>query len=145
MKNRDSLIGIIVFDNVSRYKELSKSPFFMIDQNKLAVALDKENTDEDTALRVACVFARQLALQISTNSSSSREKIDVSSIKSELETIYGSINNLRSIRIANSKAKNKLIKLMIFLGINKKQLLTTLLIFLKSLMRQMIRKQKKND
>ena len=103
MKNRDSLIGIIVFDNVSRYKELSKSPFFMIDQNKLAVALDKENTDEDTALRVACVFARQLALQISTNSSS-REKIDVRSIKSELETIYGSINNLRSIRIANSTA-----------------------------------------
>ena len=72
----------------------------MIDQNKLAVALDKENTDEDTALRVACVFARQLALQISTNSSS-REKIDVRSIKSELETIWASINNLRSIRIAN--------------------------------------------
>ena len=103
MKNRDSLIGIIVFDNVSRYKELSKSPFFMIDQNKLAVALDKENTDEDTALRVACVFARQLALQISTNSSS-REKIDVRSIKSELETIYGLMYNLRSIRLANSTA-----------------------------------------
>ena len=44
-----------------------------------------------------------LALQISTNSSS-REKIDVRSIKSELETIWGSINNLRSIRIANSTA-----------------------------------------
>lgn len=107
MKNRDSQIGIMVFDNVSRYKELSSSPFFMVDENKIAVVLDKDNTDDDTALRVACVFARQLALQISTTSSS-REKVDVSSIKSELETIYGSISNLRAIRIANSKAKEQI-------------------------------------
>ena len=107
MKNRDSQIGIMVFDNVSRYKELSSSPFFMVDENKIAVVLDKDNTDDDTALRVACVFARQLALQISTTSGS-REKVDVSSIKSELETIYGSISNLRAIRIANSKAKEQI-------------------------------------
>ena len=107
MKNRDSQIGIMVFDNVSRYKELSSSPFFMVDENKIAVVLDKDNTADDTALRVACVFARQLALQISTTSGS-REKVDVSSIKSELETIYGSISNLRAIRIANSKAKEQI-------------------------------------
>ena len=50
MKNRDSQIGIMVFDNVSRYKELSSSPFFMVDENKIAVVLDKDNTDDDTAL-----------------------------------------------------------------------------------------------
>ena len=33
---------------------------FIIDNNKLAVVLDKENTDDDTAFRVCYVYARQL-------------------------------------------------------------------------------------
>ena len=60
MKNRDSEVGVMVFDEISRYKELSANPFFIIDENKLAVYLDKENSVDDTAFRVCYVYARQL-------------------------------------------------------------------------------------
>ena len=109
MKNRDSEVGVMVFDEISRYKELSANPFFIIDENKLAVYLDKENSVDDTAFRVCYVYARQLALKISKTNVTSNE-VDLSMLEDELNNIFGEINNLRAIKMANSEAVGQIEK-----------------------------------
>lgn len=107
IKNRNSVVGVMVFDQISRYKELSSNPMFIIDNNKLAVVLDKENTDDDTAFRVCYVYARQLALQMSKTKNQSNT-IDFDFLESQLNKIFTTINNLRAIRIANTEAKSQI-------------------------------------
>ena len=107
MKNRDSEVGVMVFDEISRYKELSANPFFIIDENKLAVYLDKENSEDDTAFRVCYVYARQLALKISKTNVTSNE-VDLSMLHDELNDIFTEINNLRAIKMANTEAKGQI-------------------------------------
>ena len=107
MKNRDSEVGVMVFDEISRYKELSANPFFIIDENKLAVYLDKENSEDDTAFRVCYVYARQLALKISKTNVTSKE-VDLSMLHDELNDIFTEINNLRAIKMANTEAKGQI-------------------------------------
>lgn len=107
IKNRNSVVGVMVFDQISRYKELSSNPMFIIDNNKLAVVLDKENTDDDTAFRVCYVYARQLALQMSKTKNQSNT-IDFDFLESQLNNIFTTINNLRAIRIANTEAKSQI-------------------------------------
>ena len=109
MKNRDSEVGVMVFDEISRYKELSANPFFIIDENKLAVYLDKENSEDDTAFRVCYVYARQLALKISKTNVTSNE-VDLSMLHDELNDIFTEINNLRAIKLANTEAKGQIDK-----------------------------------
>ncbi len=109
MMNRDSEVGVIVFDEISRYKELSANPFFIIDENKLAVYLDKENSVDDTAFRVCYVYARQLALKISNTNVTSNE-VDLSMLHNELNDIFTEINNLRAIKMANTEAKGQIDK-----------------------------------
>ena len=109
MKNRDSEVGVMVFDEISRYKELSANPFFIIDENKLAVYLDKENSEDDTAFRVCYVYARQLALKISKTNVTSNE-VDLSMLHDELNDIFTEINNLRAIKMANTEAKGQIDK-----------------------------------
>jgi len=109
MKNRDSEVGVMVFDEISRYKELSANPFFIIDENKLAVYLDKENSQDDTAFRVCYVYARQLALKISKTNVTSNE-VDLSMLHDELNDIFTEINNLRAIKLANTEAKGQIDK-----------------------------------
>ena len=109
MKNRDSEVGVMVFDEISRYKELSANPFFIIDENKLAVYLDKENPENDTAFRVCYVYARQLALKISKTNVTSNE-VDLSMLHDELNDIFTEINNLRAIKLANTEAKGQIDK-----------------------------------
>ena len=109
MKNRDSEVGVMVFDEISRYKELSANPFFIIDENKLAVYLDKENSEDDTAFRVCYVYARQLALKISKTNVTSKE-VDLSMLHDELNDIFTEINNLRAIKMANTEAKGQIDK-----------------------------------
>ncbi len=109
MKNRDSEVGVMVFDEISRYKELSANPFFIIDENKLAVYLDKENSVDDTAFRVCYVYARQLALKISKTNVTSNE-VDLSMLHDELNDILTEINNLRAIKMANTEAKGQIDK-----------------------------------
>ena len=109
MKNRDSEVGVMVFDEISRYKELSANPFFIIDENKLAVYLDKENSVDDTAFRVCYVYARQLALKISNTNVTSNE-VDLSLLHNELNDIFTEINNLRAIKMANTEAKGQIDK-----------------------------------
>ena len=109
MKNRDSEVGVMVFDEISRYKELSANPFFIIDENKLAVYLDKENSEDDTAFRVCYVYARQLALKISKTNVTSKE-VDLSMLHDELNDIFTEINNLRAIKLANTEAKGQIDK-----------------------------------
>ena len=109
MKNRDSEVGVMVFDEISRYKELSANPFFIIDENKLAVYLDKENSVDDTAFRVCYVYARQLALKISKTNVTSNE-VDLSMLLDELNDIFTEINNLRAIKMANTEAKGQIDK-----------------------------------
>ena len=109
MKNRDSEVGVMVFDEISRYKELSSNPFFIIDENKLAVYLDKENSEDDTAFRVCYVYARQLALKISKTNVTSKE-VDLSMLHDELNDIFTEINNLRAIKMANTEAKGQIDK-----------------------------------
>ena len=109
MKNRDSEVGVMVFDEISRYKELSANPFFIIDENKLAVYLDKENSVDDTAFRVCYVYARQLALKISNTNVTSNE-VDLSMLHNELNDIFTEINNLRAIKMANTEAKGQIDK-----------------------------------
>ena len=109
MKNRDSEVGVMVFDEISRYKELSANPFFIIDENKLAVYLDKENSQDDTAFRVCYVYARQLALKISKTNVTSNE-VDLSMLQDELNDIFTEINNLRAIKLANTEAKGQIDK-----------------------------------
>ena len=109
IKNRDSEVGVMVFDKISRYKELSSNPFFIIDENKLAVYLDKENSQDDTAFRVCYVYARQLALKISKTNVTSNE-VDLSMLQDELNDIFTEINNLRAIKLANTEAKGQIDK-----------------------------------
>ena len=109
MKNRDSEVGVMVFDEISRYKELSANPFFIIDENKLAVYLDKDNSIDDTAFRVCYVYARQLALKISKTNVTSNE-VDLSMLQDELNDIFTEINNLRAIKLANTEAKGQIDK-----------------------------------
>jgi len=109
IKNRDSEVGVMVFDKISRYKELSSNPFFIIDENKLAVYLDKENPENDTAFRVCYVYARQLALKISKTNVTSNE-VDLSMLQDELNDIFTEINNLRAIKLANTEAKGQIDK-----------------------------------
>ena len=109
MKNRDSEVGVMVFDEISRYKELSSNPFFIIDENKLAVYLDKDNSIDDTAFRVCYVYARQLALKISKTNVTSNE-VDLSMLHDELNDIFTEINNLRAIKMANTEAKGQIDK-----------------------------------
>ena len=109
MKNRDSEVGVMVFDEISRYRELSANPFFIIDENKLAVYLDKENSEDDTAFRVCYVYARQLALKISKTNVTSNE-VDLSMLHDELNDIFTEINNLRAIKLANTEAKGQIDK-----------------------------------
>ena len=109
MKNRDSEVGVMVFDEISRYKELSANPFFIIDENKLAVYLDKENSEDDTAFRVCYVYARQLALKISKTNVTTNE-VDLNMLRDELNDILTEINNLRAIKMANTEAKGQIDK-----------------------------------
>ena len=109
MKNRDSEVGVMVFDEISRYKELSSNPFFIIDENKLAVYLDKDNSVDDTAFRVCYVYARQLALKISKTNVTSNE-VDLSMLHDELNKIYTEISNLRAIKMANTEARGQIDK-----------------------------------
>jgi len=109
IKNRNSVVGVMVFDQASRYKELSTNPMYIIDNNKLAVVLDKDNIDDDTAFRVCYVYARQLALQMS-KSKSKINTIDFDFLESQLDLIFTSINNLRAIRMANTEAKTQISK-----------------------------------
>ena len=109
MKNRDSEVGVMVFDEISRYKELSSNPFFIIDENKLAVYLDKDNSVDDTAFRVCYVYARQLALKISKTNVTSNE-VDLSILHDELSNIFTEINNIRAIKMANTEAKGQIDK-----------------------------------
>tara|TARA_B100001989_G_C24528025_1_gene459842 strand:+ start:280 stop:1563 length:1284 start_codon:yes stop_codon:yes gene_type:complete len=109
IKNRNSVVGVMVFDHESRYKKLSSNPMFIIDNNKLAVVLDKENTDDDTAFRVCYVYARQLALQMSKTKSEGNI-IDFDFLESQLDLIFTAINNVRAIRMANTEAKSQISK-----------------------------------
>jgi len=109
IKNRNSVVGVMVFDQATRYKELSTNPMYIIDNNKLAVVLDKDNIDDDTAFRVCYVYARQLALQMS-KSKSKINTIDFDFLESQLDLIFTSINNLRAIRMANTEAKTQISK-----------------------------------
>jgi len=109
IKNRNSVVGVMVFDQASRYKEISTNPMYIIDNNKLAVVLDKDNIDDDTAFRVCYVYARQLALQMS-KSKSKINTIDFDFLESQLDLIFTSINNLRAIRMANTEAKTQISK-----------------------------------
>lgn len=109
MKNRNSEVGVMVFDEISRYKELSSNPFFIIDENKLAVYLDKDDSVDDTAFRVCYVYARQLALKLSKTNVTSNE-VDLSMLQDELNNIFSEINNLRAIKMANTEAKGQIDK-----------------------------------
>lgn len=109
MKNRNSEVGVMVFDEISRYKELSSNPFFIIDENKLAVYLDKDDSVDDTAFRVCYVYARQLALKLSKTNVTSNE-VDLSMLQDELNNIFNEINNLRAIKMANTEAKGQIDK-----------------------------------
>jgi hypothetical protein len=109
MKNRNSEVGVMVFDEISRYKELSSNPFFIIDENKLAVYLDKDDSVDDTAFRVCYVYARQLALKLSKTNMTSNE-VDLSMLQDELNNIFSEINNLRAIKMANTEAKGQIDK-----------------------------------
>lgn len=109
MKNRNSEVGVMVFDEISRYKELSSNPFFIIDENKLAVYLDKDDSVDDTAFRVCYVYARQLALKLSKTNVTSNE-VDLSILQDELNNIFSEINNLRAIKMANTEAKGQIDK-----------------------------------